>query len=227
MDFFFQILTMSYISVHSQWLVFLFYSFIYFFVECSCWRSKNFNGDTPWTSTRNSYSVSCTSEPCSTICTRTHYLTTGWCVGYIHHMWQFYKRNLGATNWRRLQCEFLSLVSSRAQAARDYVVVVNNNNNNNNNNEYVMRHDKVCTHLHYSICKALGIETTDKWYTHIPKPVCEDGDVTVLWNQALHTVRKVTANRPDKIIKNKKENMHTDRCGNTRGQKCRAKGSGK
>ena len=33
-------------------------------------------------------------------------------------------------------------------------------------NEYLMRHDKVCSHLHYSICKALGIETTDKWYTH-------------------------------------------------------------
>jgi hypothetical protein len=32
-------------------------------------------------------------------------------------------------------------------------------------NEYLMRHDKVCTHLHYSICKALGIATTDKWYT--------------------------------------------------------------
>jgi len=30
-------------------------------------------------------------------------------------------------------------------------------------NEYLMRHDKFCTHLHYSICKALGIETTDKW----------------------------------------------------------------
>jgi hypothetical protein len=30
-------------------------------------------------------------------------------------------------------------------------------------NEYLMRHDKVCTHLHYSICKVLGIETTDKW----------------------------------------------------------------
>jgi hypothetical protein len=27
-------------------------------------------------------------------------------------------------------------------------------------NEYIMRHDKVCTHLHYSICKTLGIETT-------------------------------------------------------------------
>jgi hypothetical protein len=47
-------------------------------------------------------------------------------------------------------------------------------------NEYLMRHDKICTHLHYSIRKALGIETTDKWYTHIPKPVCEEGDVAVL-----------------------------------------------
>ena len=40
-------------------------------------------------------------------------------------------------------------------------------------NEYLMRHDKVCTHLHYSIFKALSIETTDKWYTHMPKPVWE------------------------------------------------------
>ena len=29
------------------------------------------------------------------------------------------------------------------------------------------------------------------------------------------------------IIKQKRENMHTDRCGNTRRQKCCAKGSGK
>ena len=66
-----------------------------------------------------------------------------------------------------------------------------------------MRHDKVCAHLHYSICKTLGIETTDKWYTHVPKPVYEEGDVTVLWNQAVHTDREVTTNRPDIIIKNK------------------------
>ena len=45
--------------------------------------------------------------------------------------------------------------------------------------------------------------------------MCEDGDVTVLWNQAVHTDREVTANRPDIIIKN------------TRRQKCCAKGSGK
>jgi hypothetical protein len=29
----------------------------------------------------------------------------------------------------------------------------------------------------------------------------------VLWNQAVHTDREVTANRPDIIIKNKKEKM--------------------
>jgi len=68
-------------------------------------------------------------------------------------------------------------------------------------NEHLMRQDKICTHLHYSICKAIGTETTDKCYTHMPKPVCEEGDVTVLWNQAVHTDREVTANRPDVIIK--------------------------
>ena len=72
-----------------------------------------------------------------------------------------------------------------------------------------MRHDKVCTHYHYSICKALGIETTDKWYTHMPKSVYEEGDVTVLWNQAVHTDREVTANRQDIMIKYKKEKTCT------------------
>jgi len=39
--------------------------------------------------------------------------------------------------------------------------------------------------------------------------VCEDGDITVLWNQAVHTDREVAANRPDIIIKNKKEKTWT------------------
>jgi len=94
-------------------------------------------------------------------------------------------------------------------------------------NEHLMRHVKVCTHLHSSICKALGTETTDKWYTHMLKPVYEEGDVTVLWNQSVHTGREVTANRPDIIIKNKKGKHANYRCGNTHRQKCCAKGSGK
>jgi hypothetical protein len=39
----------------------------------------------------------------------------------------------------------------------------------------------------------------------MPKPVYEEGDDAVLWNQAVNTDREVTANRQDIIIKNKKE----------------------
>jgi hypothetical protein len=72
-------------------------------------------------------------------------------------------------------------------------------------NEYILRHDKVCTHLHYSICKKLGIETAENWYSHIPKLVTEHEDITVLWNQGIQTDREVLANRPDIIIKNKEK----------------------
>jgi len=41
------------------------------------------------------------------------------------------------------------------------------------------------------------------------KPECEEGNVTVFWNQAVHTDREVTTNRPDIIIKNNKEKTCT------------------
>jgi hypothetical protein len=77
------------------------------------------------------------------------------------------------------------------------------------------------------MCKALGIETTDKLHTHTHtrtlththtrahthththKPLCAYEDVSVLRNQAVQTDRKVTAER---------ENMRSDRCGSTSGQ---------
>jgi hypothetical protein len=71
------------------------------------------------------------------------------------------------------------------------------------NNECLMRHSEVYAYLHYSICRAVDIKTTDR-YTHMPKPVSEHVDVTVLWNQVVHTDREVTANKPDMIIKTKK-----------------------
>jgi hypothetical protein len=41
-----------------------------------------------------------------------------------------------------------------------------------------------------------------------PKPVTEHEDVTVLWNQGIQTDREVLANRPDIIIKNKKDKTY-------------------
>jgi hypothetical protein len=65
-------------------------------------------------------------------------------------------------------------------------------------------------------------------HTHTTKPVCGQKDVTMLQNQGVHTDTEITLKRPDIIIKTKKrENMHTDRCGNTHGQKCHANGSRK
>jgi len=75
--------------------------------------------------------------------------------------------------------------------------------------EYLVRHDKVCTHLHYSICKALGTETTHKWYTQTCPSQCMKREMSLLWNQAVHTDREVTVNRPDIIIKNKKGKICT------------------
>jgi hypothetical protein len=38
---------------------------------------------------------------------------------------------------------------------------------------------------------------------HVPKPVCEHEDITVLCNQGVQTDREVLENRPDITIKNK------------------------
>jgi hypothetical protein len=37
--------------------------------------------------------------------------------------------------------------------------------------------------------------------------VCEHEDITVLWNEGLQSGRKVLANRPDIIIKNKRDTI--------------------
>ena len=67
-----------------------------------------------------------------------------------------------------------------------------------------MRQYKVRTHFDYSICKALGIETTDEWYAHTPNPVCGHEGVSVLWNRGVHTDnRNVTQKVAEKKLKYK------------------------
>jgi hypothetical protein len=66
--------------------------------------------------------------------------------------------------------------------------------------EYIIRHDKLFTNLHYSVCKKLRTETTENWYLHIAKSVTEH---EVFWNQEIQTNREFLANRPDIIVKNK------------------------
>jgi len=63
--------------------------------------------------------------------------------------------------------------------------------------------------LHYSICKALGIETTDKRYTRTCPSQCMNREMSQCCGIAVHTDREVTANRPDITIKNNKKKTCT------------------
>ena len=70
--------------------------------------------------------------------------------------------------------------------------------------EYLERHNKIGRYLHWNICKDAGIEVSQKWYEHVPDPVIETEEKTILWDFSIHTDRTIKANRPDLIIKDKK-----------------------
>jgi hypothetical protein len=57
-------------------------------------------------------------------------------------------------------------------------------------NEYIIRHDKVFTYLYYSICREFWIEVPDNWHSHVPKPISEHEDITVLWKQGVQQIER-------------------------------------
>ncbi|KAI5731215.1 hypothetical protein M8J77_006429 [Diaphorina citri] len=74
--------------------------------------------------------------------------------------------------------------------------------------EYILRHDKVCKYLHYNICLALGMKPpAQKWYLEEPDPVITQDNVTILYNQPVQTDRTINANKPDIIVRDRKEKM--------------------
>ena len=58
--------------------------------------------------------------------------------------------------------------------------------------------------MYWKICKEFGIEVKEGWYEHEPKTVTENDNVTILWDMPIHTDRATAANRPDIVLKNKK-----------------------
>ena len=45
----------------------------------------------------------------------------------------------------------------------------------------------------------------EQWYEHDPQTVTVKDSVTILWDMPIHTGRTITANRPDIVLKNKKD----------------------
>ena len=72
--------------------------------------------------------------------------------------------------------------------------------------EYKRRHDKVCSYLHWSLCRKYKFEVTDKWYQHIPEKVLENQEVKLLWDWNVQTDREIEHRRPDILLIKKESN---------------------
>ena len=75
--------------------------------------------------------------------------------------------------------------------------------------EYIHRHNRAASYMHWKICKHYKITVTEKWYEHVPQTVTEGENVTILWDMQIQTDRKISANKPDIVIKDKKEKFCT------------------
>ena len=71
--------------------------------------------------------------------------------------------------------------------------------------EYLHRHDKPASYLHWNICKELNINVEEKWYEHDPHTATERDNITILWDMPIQTDRELKFNRPDIVIKDKQE----------------------
>ena len=60
--------------------------------------------------------------------------------------------------------------------------------------------------MHWKICEYYNVEVPIRWYEHKPSTVVEGKDVVILWDMPIHTDKEITENRPDIVIKDRKEN---------------------
>ena len=72
-------------------------------------------------------------------------------------------------------------------------------------NEYIERHNKVASYVHWNLSKHYDIDVSLKWYEHNPQTVVESQRVTILWDIPIHTDREIAANRPDIVVKDRED----------------------
>ena len=71
--------------------------------------------------------------------------------------------------------------------------------------DYIKRHNNASAYMHWEILNYDNINTTTKWYDHKPERVIENEIATILWDMQVHNDRTMNANKPDIIIKDKRE----------------------
>ena len=70
-----------------------------------------------------------------------------------------------------------------------------------------MRHNNVACYIHHRIASSFSLleDTSVAWYNHEPLPVIENDVIKALWDFDIQTDKRVTSNRPDIAIMDKKE----------------------
>ena len=92
---------------------------------------------------------------------------------------------------------FIVAAQDQSLATNTYRNKIIKDGTNANNVTNVMNHR---THL------IRMSSSVSRWYEHKPSTVIEGKDVIMLWDMPIHTDKEITANRPDTVIKDKKEN---------------------
>ena len=67
-------------------------------------------------------------------------------------------------------------------------------------NKYTFRHNQVATYIHWNILKDRGFQVSENWLLHKPKETMTKEGVTVTWDMAIITDKKVKCNVPDILI---------------------------
>jgi flagellar hook assembly protein FlgD len=74
--------------------------------------------------------------------------------------------------------------------------------------QYIKRHDRVCSQLHFDICKETEVKLdSEHWNEHLPESLktSHAGKVTILWNQQVWTDRTIPNNKLNIIIRGNKK----------------------
>ena len=71
--------------------------------------------------------------------------------------------------------------------------------------QYMIRHDKMWSRIHWDLHKKFGIEFPDKWFDHLPRSVCStnDGSFEIYWDRKIEVGKGLEHNKPDLIVVDK------------------------
>ncbi len=71
--------------------------------------------------------------------------------------------------------------------------------------EYFTRHNQLCQYIHYELLKHYGFAVGPNWYARKPCDVVLSKNVEIAYDQMITTDRPIGANRPDILIRDKKD----------------------